>query len=973
MKRFLTTFFIGLTALTFGQDPSQKNIVFIVCDDLNRSGLGSIYNTEILAPHIDSLVNAGVAFTNAHSNAPLCGPSRASLFSGVAPTTSGHYGYKMGQNDWRMNPVLQNSTSVFRHFKENGYHSYAVGKLYHKKRRIDSDFTEYDERSKRGPYAYGNQTHTDLPIEFNTTGMTFAALENIPSTPEYTGWVNRDGSPFLVESSEVRDLLGDEHSVEYAKEIFANSQTSENPFFLTLGFRLPHHPMHIPQSFFDLYNIDDLSLDHLNDSIINSVAVLNNRYNSGSNSENYRLLMELVPEGESDPNYWIKRYVQAYYASISFLDEMIGQVCDALRENGLEGETYIVLTSDHGYHLGSKNMMAKTTLWNDASGVPIIISGPNISSQIVTQPVSLIDVYPTLIDLADLPNPESHELDGVSLLSVVQPGSENSTLISVASNQFLDVDVPGVDINQHHALVIGDYKYALYSSGEDELYNLVMDEHEVLDLSLHEDFQDIRKHLFQELRTRIGNTKTPQEKFNRLYYGDFEQDLNGWSPSVETTQFNLTVADAFFETQHLTIRQPSNISLENSNIDIDSAGLYTLKLSGYLDGIEAELECLLTIGSENIIDTVITMVQGPQIHKIEWQLYETPHTLGNQKLAIRLLSGNDLHIDDIQVIDETSFLESISNCTASSEISIDLGLAQIPAQDFSEAIFEKNTTCNGIGIPARSYWGSFAPSSSTGLLFALTSTGINPTMEVFENCTASSIRCGSFSGRRALLLLDELDTTTTYISRVTSTQMASEPMGLKIGFLNIYPAEVIPSSSDLTPSSNLEVSSFSLLNLSTDSVHFEFSSSGLTYPYTLSYSAANEYEMDLFPGLPFGTYIVKVSHQLETPRIKMPFGEDVQVTFAPDASFLRAFQNRSATVFPNPIRSGETLSLNISEESNLYSVTIRDMSGRVIHIALIKNQPQILFNIGNEWSSGMYIVELSDVNGDLESLLVRVL
>ncbi|MGB6036470.1 MAG: sulfatase-like hydrolase/transferase, partial [Cryomorphaceae bacterium] len=431
-----------VSSACFSQSADKPNILLIICDDLNQIGLGTMIDPTVHSPNIDSLVAQSHVFTNAHANVAGCGPSRASMFSGVLPQTSGHSGYQMNQNSWLDNPVLSQTTSVFKNFLDNGYAVYGGGKVYHGFRLREEDFTSYYYEPVQGPFASNKQSHSDMPPSFEQYGLSFARLENVPSYPEYTGWQNRDVTPFFYESDENRDLMADELPVEWCRDILESyvADSSDMPFFLSAGIYNPHEPFHVPGKYWDYYDSTAFNFEFLQpDTAIPVLTAETNRYNSQSN-EAYDLMEEESPT--NDPKHYLRQFIHGYYASVSFVDEQIGSILQILDDTGLAENTIVIFTSDHGFHLGSKNLVAKSTMWNDASAVPFVIRMPGEEPIIIEEPISLIDLYPTLLEFADIPEPDSYSLDGKAIQEIITGQESGSAILFGLSREKLDLNEP---------------------------------------------------------------------------------------------------------------------------------------------------------------------------------------------------------------------------------------------------------------------------------------------------------------------------------------------------------------------------------------------------------------------------------------------------------------------------------------------------------------------------------------------------
>ncbi len=415
------------------QKSRPKNVLFVICDDLNDSLEGWGGHNQTITPNINRLMQRSTRFMNAHSNDPICGPSRASLLTGIYPHKSGYFGYKQQQNHWRKNPVLKDAKTFMEHFSENGYDVYGTGKIFHnghedwsvwKKENGFGIEPTFGPVAWDGSYKNGKHDHAlglAIPSLFDAypeVGKqrwyeSFGSLADVPDYPPepekgipgYKGWICF-GKPFHYESEEDRDLMPDELNAEWASEIL--SQDHANPFMLMVGMNRPHSCWHAPQKYFDLFPLDSIQLpDYLENDLDDCAEILKPPepdFNAAGYNK-YNLIMKCG--GEKN---W-KRWVQAYLACVAFVDDQIGKILKALEKSPHAHDTMIVLVSDHGYHMGEKEYIFKNTLWEESSRVPLLISTPGMKKPgICDHPVSLIDLYPTLIDLCRLPdNPNQSE------------------------------------------------------------------------------------------------------------------------------------------------------------------------------------------------------------------------------------------------------------------------------------------------------------------------------------------------------------------------------------------------------------------------------------------------------------------------------------------------------------------------------------------------------------------------------------
>lgn len=410
-------------------EPSRPNILFIPIDDLN-DWIGCMGgHPQALTPNIDRLAERGVLFTNAHCQSPVCNPSRASLMSGLYPETTGIY---------FLNPPLWESkvgarAEVIPHrFERENYHVAGVGKLFH----------------HRGNARY-----------FKNFGGHFGHFGPFPKKklstfPGHQLW---DWGTFPERDEQLPDYKATSWAINWL------NQSRDQPFFLGVGFVTPHVPQYAPKKWIDLFPLEDIQLPK---TISNDLDDLSEYAIALTRREHVAPTHEWVTTNEQ----W-KPLVQTYLACTTFTDHQVGRLLDALEKSGQAKHTIVVLFTDHGFHLGEKDRWAKRSLWQDGSGVPLIIAGPGITrGEVCDQPVELIDLYPTILDLAGLdPNP-AHE--GHSLRPLLEnPQAEWPHL---ARTSFGPKNI---------ALISKTHRYIHYADGSEELYNRQADPHEWKNLS----------------------------------------------------------------------------------------------------------------------------------------------------------------------------------------------------------------------------------------------------------------------------------------------------------------------------------------------------------------------------------------------------------------------------------------------------------------------------------------------------------
>lgn len=407
-------------------EKSKPNVLLIAVDDLNDwiGVMGG--HPQAKTPNMDRLAKRGVLFSNAHCQSPVCNPSRASLMTSLYPSTSGIY---------FLNPDITESTVASqglvmpKRFEKEGYNVFGAGKLFHNGKGLNE---------KHVPNYAG---------QFGGFGpMPEEKLTTYPGHPLWDWGVY----------PEQDDQMPDYQIASWAEKRLAEKQ--DQPFWMGVGFYRPHVPQFAPQKWFDMFPLETVQLpktitDDLKDIPPYGVDITRVKHVSPSH------------EWVTTNNEW-KPLVQSYLACVSFVDEQIGRVLTAL-DNGEYGDnTYIVLFSDHGFHLGEKERYAKRSLWEDGASVPLMIAGPNVpQGKICTKPVQLLDIYPTLLELSGLKADPLHE--GNSLVPLLK--DVNADWNHMARTSF----GPG-----NYAIVSERYRFVQYNNGSEEFYDHKNDPHE---------------------------------------------------------------------------------------------------------------------------------------------------------------------------------------------------------------------------------------------------------------------------------------------------------------------------------------------------------------------------------------------------------------------------------------------------------------------------------------------------------------
>jgi arylsulfatase A-like enzyme len=419
----------------------KPNVLFIAIDDLNdwTGCLGG--HPDVRTPNLDRLASRGVLFTRAYCAAPACNPSRAALMTGIRPSTSGVY---HNPQPWRTSPALKEAVTIPQHFMAHGYSAVGSGKIYHGGYPDPPSWQEY----------WPSQKQNKPPDP--------RRKEHSPAAQAHFDW-----GPL----EEPNEAMGDWQVADWV--IGKLNAKHEKPFFLGCGFFRPHLPWYVPQKYFDLYPADKIALPNIKEDDLDDVPPLGRKIAKPDGDH-----ARVVKHGE-----W-RRAVQGYLASITFVDACVGRVVDALDKSAYKENTVVVLWSDHGWHLGEKLHWRKFALWEEATHNMMLFVAPGVTAPggRCESPVTLLDIYPTLIDLCGLA--KKPELEGVSLLPLLKDPKA-------------PWDRPALTTHGRncHALRTPRWRYIRYSDGTEELYDHDADEMEWTNLAADPQHAAVKKDL----------------------------------------------------------------------------------------------------------------------------------------------------------------------------------------------------------------------------------------------------------------------------------------------------------------------------------------------------------------------------------------------------------------------------------------------------------------------------------------------
>ena len=385
---FLTALLGVSSQVAVAQSRDRPNILVVIVDDLRPKV--AAYGDQIAhTPNIDQLADTGVLFENAFTAVPVCGASRAALFSGRRPTAN-----RFLRFDSRLDSDLPDAVSLPGYFQEHGYHTLSNGKVF------DATLDSADAWTEP-PWNPDGDWHSDRGRNERRNDLQRAYLNNLPD----------DNGPAYERLDVADSAYPDGKVAEKTINDLRRLRELGSPFLLVVGFRKPHLPFTAPEKYWSLYDPEDFTLPSTYYTTPDKAPS-----HPIHNSEELRDYAGIPPEGLLEESQAL-RLIHAYHAAVSYADAQVGKVLDGLTDLGLQDNTIVLLLGDHGWNLGEHTMWNKHTLFDIALRTPLIVRAPDRASSRVSSVVSFLDLFPTLTDLTGLPSPGG--LDGVSLAPVL--------------------------------------------------------------------------------------------------------------------------------------------------------------------------------------------------------------------------------------------------------------------------------------------------------------------------------------------------------------------------------------------------------------------------------------------------------------------------------------------------------------------------------------------------------------------------
>jgi arylsulfatase A-like enzyme/dienelactone hydrolase len=414
-----------LSGASLHKDPPAPNVLFIAVDDL-KPLLGCYGDPIVKTPNIDRLASKGTVFLNAHCQQAVCGPSRASLLTGLRPDSTRVWDLKT-----KIREMTPEVVTLSQHFKLHGYESVGTGKIF--------DFRSVEGHEQDDPASW-SRPYVVFPknpdAEFGCVNPAFVQKVRALRDQGINGHGELvkalGGTPPIEIDQDVPDSTYEDGAIaETGIALLQELSASDTPFFLAVGFKKPHLPFVAPKKYADLYEPKQFALASVKTRPEGSPEY---HWQPGWELRNGAYCdVPLLDDPAPVPDDMQLRLIHGYYACVSYVDAQIGRLLDALEQSGKADNTLIVLWGDHGFHLGDHGMWCKHTNYEQSTRVPLIFVDPRLpGGQTNKSPVEFVDIYPTLCDLSGLPIPKP--LEGISLSPILK--DSNSSVKPVAISQF---------------------------------------------------------------------------------------------------------------------------------------------------------------------------------------------------------------------------------------------------------------------------------------------------------------------------------------------------------------------------------------------------------------------------------------------------------------------------------------------------------------------------------------------------------
>ena len=424
---------VSLPQTIISQEQSEKqNILFISIDDF-RPKISSYGETKMITPNIDKLASEGLQFNNAYTNIAVCGASRASLMTGIRPSLN-----RFNDFSSRAQVDTPQAISLNQLFMDNGYETISYGKIYHH----SDDFQQHWSEKDKGQIQSDFQDPKSIVRVNNAEKGEYGNKNLTYEYPDVDDYAYNDGKITQNAIYKLKELKKD-----------------DQPFFMAVGYVSPHLPFIQPKKYWDMYDHDSIQLADNSYQPENSPFIaVEAQHNSAELRKNY---LDIPAQGKLDDDL-ARNLIHGYYASVSYMDALIGELIKELDDLGLRDNTTIILWSDHGYFLGEHGFWCKHSTFHEAVKIPFIMSSPGYAkNQITDSFTELVDVYPTLCELANITPPAY--IHGKSLTPVLKNPS-----IQLKDEIY-------TRYKQGEAVIDANYSYTEFYRGKTYVGNMMYD------------------------------------------------------------------------------------------------------------------------------------------------------------------------------------------------------------------------------------------------------------------------------------------------------------------------------------------------------------------------------------------------------------------------------------------------------------------------------------------------------------------
>lgn len=454
--------------------PSKPNVLFLICDDLNCD-LGAYGHPQVRSPNIDRLAARGRLFERAYCQYPLCGPSRASFMTGLYPDQN-----LVKRNAIYIREHVPDVKTMSQMFRDNGYFATRIGKIYHYNVPKHIGTSGHDD-----PYSW-NDTFNPRGRDVDDEDKIFSLRPG--SFGGTLSWLAADGT-----DAEQTDGIAAAEAIRRLKK----HAKDKSPFYMAVGLFRPHTPFVAPKKYFDLYPLDSIKVPTEPEGYLETLP------------EPARKSIRRKKDQVDLKDELARQAIQAYYASITFADAQIGLILDALEATGLAKDTVVLFTSDHGYHMGEHGHWQKTTLFENAARVPLIIAGPGVKApgKRSTSPAEMVDFYPTLAELCGIKAP--NYVSGVSLVPALK--NPNAKPRRAALTHYAN----------GYSLRTERWRYTEWGeNGKEgaELYDCTADPDEMNNLAAKAEHADRAAQLSKQLRQRVAQSKKKVKGYTQIQF-----------------------------------------------------------------------------------------------------------------------------------------------------------------------------------------------------------------------------------------------------------------------------------------------------------------------------------------------------------------------------------------------------------------------------------------------------------------------